>query len=157
MAVKSHLDETDLEMLKLLQADGRMTNAELAKRVGLSPPSALQRVRNLERAGLIKGYHAILDHERLGLRVTVIAMVSLALHQDRPIEQFRKAIAAIPEITECYHISGEHDFVLKILVRDIRAYEMLIREQISKIRGVQKITSSFVLAVPKHTAQIPLD
>jgi Lrp/AsnC family transcriptional regulator, leucine-responsive regulatory protein len=154
--VKSHLDATDLEILRLLQADGRITNADLAKKVNLSPPSALQRVRNLEKAGLINGYHAVLDHEKLGLRVTVIAMIGLSLHQDRPIEQFRRAIASIPEITECYHISGDHDFLLKILVKDIRAYEALIREKISRIQGVQKISSSFVLGVPKRTTEIPL-
>lgn len=152
-----HIDQIDVQILKLLQADGRITNAEIAKRVQLSPPSALQRVRHLEKLGLIKGYRAILDHEKLGLRVTVIALIGLALHQDRPIEQFRKAIAAIPEVLECYNISGEHDFMLKIVVRDIRAYETLIREQLSKIKGVEKISSSFVLAVPKHTTQIPLD
>ncbi|MFY9234813.1 MAG: Lrp/AsnC family transcriptional regulator [Fimbriimonadaceae bacterium] len=154
--MKTHLDDTDVQLLSMLQADGRITNAELARKVGLSPPSALQRVRNLERAGLIRGYHAVLDHERLGLRVTVIAMVSLALHQDRAIELFRKAVAAIPEVVECYHISGEHDFILKILVKDIRAYEALVRDNLSRIKGVQKLTSSFVLAVPKLTHIVPL-
>ena len=154
--MKSTLDDIDLQILRLLQADGRITNAELAKRVGLSPPSALQRVRNLEKKGFILGYHGLLDPERLGLPVSVIAMISLSLHQDRAIEQFRKAINSIPEIVECYHVSGEYDYLLKILVSDIRAYETLIREEISKIRGIRQITSSFVLAVPKRTTQIPL-
>lgn len=154
--MKARLDDKDIEILTILQSDGRITNAELAKRVGLSAPSALQRVRGLERSGLIRGYVALLDHERLGLRTMVLAKISLSLHQDRPIEQFRKAVSSIPEIVECYHVSGEHDFLLKILVRDIRAYEALLREQLSKIKAIQKIESSFVLAVPKHTTQIPL-
>jgi Lrp/AsnC family transcriptional regulator, leucine-responsive regulatory protein len=154
--LKANLDEIDLQILRLLQADGRITNAELAKRVGLSPPSALQRVRNLERKDLIRGYHAILNNEKLGLPIAIIAMISLSLHENRAIEQFRKAIDNIPEVVECYHVSGDYDYLLKILVSDIRAYETLIRETISKIRGIRQITSSFVLAVPKHTTQIPL-
>lgn len=133
-----------------------MTNADVAKEVGLSPPSTLQRVRALERAGLIRGYSAELDPEKLGLRVTVLAMINLALHQERPIEQFRKAVSEIPEVQECYHVSGDFDFLLKIVVRDIKAYETLIRERISRIRGVQKITSSFVLGVTKHSRSIPV-
>lgn len=150
------LDETDIEILRILQADGRITNADLAKRVGLSPPSALQRVRQLEQADLIRGYHAVLDPDRLGFKIMVLAMIQLALHQEQPIERFRRSVQEIPEIVECYHVSGEFDFLLKILVKDIRSYEALIREKISKIKGVGQIKSSFVLACPKQTTQIPL-
>jgi Lrp/AsnC family transcriptional regulator, leucine-responsive regulatory protein len=151
-----HLDEIDIQLLAILQADGRTTNADLAKRVGLSPPSVLQRVRTLEKLGLVRGYHAILDPERLGLRITTLTMITLSLHQDQPIERFRKAIADIPEVLECYHVSGEFDFMLKIVVRDMREYEKLVREKLSKIRGVGQIRTSFVLATPKFTTQIPL-
>jgi len=155
--VKTLLDEIDVQILAILQADGRITNADLSKRVGLSPPSVLQRVRTLEKMGLIRGYHAILDHERLGLKLTAFAQISLSLHQEQPIERFRKQIAAIPEVLECYHVSGEFDFLLKIVVRDIRAYEALIREKITKIRGIRQIKTDFVLGVNKHTTQVPLD
>jgi Lrp/AsnC family transcriptional regulator, leucine-responsive regulatory protein len=150
------LDETDIEILRILQADGRITNADLAKRIGLSPPSALQRVRALERTGYIQGYVALLDPEKLGLRITVLAAISLSLHQEQPIERFRKSVLEIPEVVECYHVSGEFDFLLKILVKDMRSYEQLIREKVSKIRGVGQIKSSFVLATTKSTTQIPL-
>lgn len=153
---KTHLDEIDVQILAILQNDGRITNADLAKKVKLSPPSVLQRVRNLERAGLVRGYFALLDPERLGLKITALAMVSLSLHQEQPIERFRRAIQEIPEVLECYHVSGEFDFLLKIVVRDIRAYEALIRERLSKIKGIQQIKTSFVLATPKSTTQIPL-
>ena len=156
MSVKAHLDEIDLQLLALLQSDGRITNADLAKKVGLSPPSVLQRVRAMENAGLIKGYVALLDAERLGLKLTALAMISLSLHQEQPIERFRRSIQAVPEIAECYHVTGEYDFLLKIHVRDIRAYELLLREKITKIKGISKIQTSFVLGVPKHTTQIPL-
>lgn len=153
---KTHLDEVDVKLLSLLQNDGRITNADLAKSVGLSPPSVLQRVRALEKAGLIKGYHALLDADRLGLRITAFAMISLALHQEQPIERFRRSVQDIEEVLECYHISGESDFILKIVVRDIRAYEQLIREKLSKIKGIGQIRTSFVLAATKQTTQIPL-
>jgi Lrp/AsnC family leucine-responsive transcriptional regulator len=154
--MKTHLDEVDVQILAILQADGRITNADLAKRVGLSPPSVLQRVRTLERAGLIKGYYGILDADRLGLRITALTMVNLSLHQEQPIERFRRAIQDIPEVLECYHVSGEFDFLLKIVVKDIRAYEALIRERLSKIKGIQQIKTSFVLGTPKYSTQIPL-
>ena len=154
--VRTHIDETDRHILALLQQDGRITNAEIAKRVGLPPPSALQRVRQLEKAGLIKGYTAVLDPEKLGLRITVMAMITLALHQEQAIERFRRSILDMPEVVECYHVSGQYDYVLKILVKDIRAYEILVREKLARIKGIQQITSSIVFAVPKHTTQIPL-
>lgn len=153
---KTHLDETDVQILTLLQNDGRITNADLAKSVGLSPPSVLQRVRALERAGLIKGYHAHLDPDRLGLRLTALVMISLALHNEQPIERFRRAIAEIPEVLECWNVSGEHDFVLKVVVRDMKAYEQLLREKITKIKGLHQIHTSFVLSTTKSSTQIPL-
>jgi Lrp/AsnC family leucine-responsive transcriptional regulator len=156
LAAMKVIDEVDVQLLKLLQHDGRITNADLAKTVGLSPPSVLQRVRALERAGFIRGYTAVLDAERLGLRITAFAMISLSLHQDMAIERFRKAIQEVEEVQECYHVSGEYDFLVKILVRDMRAYEALIREKISRIRGIRQINSSFVFGVPKKTTAIPL-
>jgi Lrp/AsnC family leucine-responsive transcriptional regulator len=154
--MKAHLDETDVLILNLLQNDGRITNAELAKRVRLSPPSVLQRVRALEKAGLIRAYVAILEPERLGLRITALVMISLSLHQEQPIERFRRSIQEIVEITECYHVSGDFDFLLKVVVRDMRSYEVFLREKLSKIKGIGKITTNFVLATNKQTTQIPL-
>ncbi len=154
--LKTHLDEVDVQILALLQEDGRTTNADLAKSVGLSPPSVLQRVRTLEKAGLIRGYHALLDYERLGLKITAMTEITLSLHQEQPIERFRKAISGIPEVMECYHVSGDYDFLLKIVVKDIRSYEQLVRERLSKIKGIQQIRTSFVLAITKHTTQIPI-
>jgi Lrp/AsnC family transcriptional regulator, leucine-responsive regulatory protein len=150
------LDETDIQLLALLQSNGRITNAELAKRVGLAPASVHQRVRQLEGSGLIRNYVAMLDHERLGYKITALAMISLALHQEQPIERFRRAVAEIPEVLECYNTSGEFDFLLKIVVRDMRAYEQLVREKLSKIRGIGQIKTSFVLSTTKHTTNLPL-
>ncbi len=151
-----HLDEVDVQILNLLQKDGRMTNTDLAKHVGLTAPSALQRVRSLEKAGFVKGYSAQLDPEKLGLRLTAFTFIALALHQDLAIERFRKSIGDLPEVLECYHISGEFDFMLKVLVKDIRSYEAFIREKLSRVKGVGKIQTSFVMGVPKHTTKLPL-
>lgn len=153
--MKTHLDEVDLRILAILQAEGRITNAELASRVELTASSVLQRVRALEKSGLIRSYHALLDAERLGLKIVAFAMISLSLHQEQPIERFRKAVQEIAEIVECYHVSGEFDFLLKIVVRDIRSYEKLVRERLSRIKGIDQIRTSFVLSTPKHSITIP--
>lgn len=150
------LDAVDLRLLKLLQEDGRITNADLARKVKLSPPSVLQRVRKLEESGLVTRYTAILDADRLGFRLCVMAMVSLALHQEKAIEGFRQAIVEIPEVMEVMHVSGDYDYLLKILIRDMGDYERLVREKISTIPGVGRIQSSFVLGINKNSTALPL-
>jgi Lrp/AsnC family leucine-responsive transcriptional regulator len=154
---RERLDDVDLHILRLLQQDGRMTNADLARTVGLSPPSVLQRVRKLEETGVIRGYATILDQEKMGFGLTVLAQISLALHQEAPIERFRRAIADIPEVLECYHVSGEFDFLLKIVVEDMKGYEALVRNKLSKIKGLGKIQSCFALATTKQTYRLPLE
>lgn len=154
--MKEKLDEADVKILRLLQADGRMTNADLARKIGLSPPSMLQRVRKLEEAGYIKGYYAELSPDALGYQLLVIAMVSLSLHQEGSIEQFRNATRAVPEILEVLHISGEYDFMLKVVARDMRDYERIVTTHISSIKAVGKINSCFVLAVNKQGTALPL-
>ncbi len=150
------LDDKDFEILSLLQTEGRITNAELAKRVQLSPPSVLQRVRHLERAGYITGYYAHLDAEKLNLKIKVLALVSLALHQEQSLENVIESFEEIPEVIECHHVSGEFDFLLKIVVEDIRSYETLLRERILRIKGVGQIRSSFVLGSFKESTILPI-
>jgi Lrp/AsnC family leucine-responsive transcriptional regulator len=154
--MRSSLDETDLKILRILQNDGRTTNADLAKAIRLSPPSALQRMRRLEKSGYIKGYTALLDPEKLGYSVTVWALISLSLHAGMPVDVFRQGIQEIPEVVECHNISGEHDFLLKILVEDIRHYERLMHDKLSRIEGVRQLQSCFVLGTSKHTTQVPI-
>lgn len=154
--MRERLDEVDYELLRLLQEDGRMSNADLARSVQLSPPSVLQRVRKLEEMGVIQGYSTVLDAEKLGFGLTVFAQISLALHQERAIEQFRAEVAKIPEVMECHHVSGEFDFMLRIVVGDMRAYEALIREHLSRIKGVGKIHSCFVMATTKDSHRLPI-
>lgn len=155
--MKERLDSADRNILKLLQEDGRITNADLARKVGLSPPSMLQRVRRLEQKGFIKGYTANLDAEMLGFSLHVMAMISLSMHQDKPIEHFINEIMTIPEVMECYHVSGDFDFMLKIVAKDMHDYERILRDHLSTIKAIGKIHSCFVLRTNKEAQSLPVD
>lgn len=150
------LDDKDYEILSILQGEGRITNTELATRVQLSPPSVLQRVRQLERSGYITGYFAHLDAEMLGLKIKVLALISMSLHQEQSLEKLIASFREIPEVIECHHVSGEFDFLLKIVVEDMRCYEALLREKILRIKGVGQIRSSFVLGSFKESSILPI-
>ncbi len=156
MANKDSLDETDLAILRLLQQDGRTTNVDLARKVELSPPSVLQRVRRLETQGTIDHYTAVLENEKMGFGLLVFAMVSLTLHQDDPMGRFKQAIVKIPQVLECHNISGEFDFLLKIVAADMRDYEKLVRERLTTIEVVAKMQSCFVLGTSKQTTNLPI-
>lgn len=152
----NRLDDVDIALLRLVQGDGKITNAELARKVQLSPPSVLQRVRRLEESGLIKGYSADFDLKSIGYHLTVFVQVSLQLHQDQPIEQFRAAVAKVKEILECHHVSGEFDFLLKVVAVDMPHFEQLVREDLSTIPAVGKIHSCFVLSTSKAERSVPI-
>ena len=152
--MNERLDKADRHILRLLQTSGRMTNADIAREVKLSPPSTLQRIRKLEQKGYIKGYTTLLDLEKLGYQIAVFAQVSLSLHQDEPIENFVDSVTAIPEVLECYHVSGEYDFLLKVVAKDMADYERVVREQLSRIRSVAKVHSCFVLRNNKLTSPL---
>jgi Lrp/AsnC family transcriptional regulator, leucine-responsive regulatory protein len=150
------LDENDRQILDLLQSEGRISNAELARKIGLSAPSTLQRLRKLEESGIIAQYTTHLSREALGYGLLVVALVGLSLHEEKAIETFRDTVVGMPEVLEVLHISGEHDFMLKIVVPDMGAYRDLIYDTLSKIPGVGKIHSCFVLASDKETTRLPL-
>lgn len=150
------LDETDIAILRILQEDGRITNVELARRVELSPPSVLQRVRRLETQKFIRNYSANLCNTKMGFGLLVFAMVSLTLTQNRPLDRFREAIQKIPQVLECHNISGEFDFILKIAVPDMQEYERLMREDLSAIDVVSRMQSCFVLGTSKLTNCLPI-
>lgn len=150
------LDQKDLLILQLLQADGRLTNVEIAKEIGLSPPSALQRVRRLEQAGYIVGYHAELSPEALGFGLRVYVEIRLDLHRGDEVEEFRRAMEQIPEVVRCSNVSGAFDFLLEVVCRDMAAYERLVRERLSRVPSVGRIQSCFVLSVSKSTQAPPL-
>lgn len=154
--MKERLDNADRSILRLLQEDGRMTNADLARKVGLSPPSMLQRVRRLEQKGFLKGYSAQLDPEKLGFGLQIMAMISLSMHQEQPIEMFLREVKDIPEVLECYHVSGDFDFMLKIVAKDMHDYERILRDNLSTIKAIGKIHSCFILRTNKDSKALPV-
>lgn len=150
-------DKIDLQILKTLQQNGRITNLQLSTEIGLSPAPTLERVRKLENLGVIKSYHAIVDEEELGLGIKTFIQIQLDFHQNNTIQTFVDEVKKIKEITECHHVTGLCDFVLKIYVKDIKAYEKLIMEKISKIRVVKTFQTMMILSTSKKEPVIPLE
>lgn len=150
------LDEIDLAILRELQQDGRVSNVELARRVNLSPPATHSRVKRLEEEGYIRDYVALLDKERVGYDMTCFISVSLQLHQHEELEGFHKTVNDIPEVLECYHVTGEFDYLLKVLMRSRQDLQQLIVNRLTPLPGVARIYTSLVLTEVKSTTVIPL-
>jgi Lrp/AsnC family transcriptional regulator, leucine-responsive regulatory protein len=150
------LDATDRKILELLQKNSNITNAQLAKEIGLSPAPTLERVNKLEIAGVIKSYHASIDPASVGLGVSTFVMVSLKGHNKDNIEKFTKAIQGIEEVIECHHITGAGDFVLKIVCADISAYQQLMLEKVSNIDVVDSLQSMIILSTFKDSKILPV-
>jgi len=149
------LDATDRRILALLQEDGAMTNTELAKRVGLTPAPTLERVRRLEREGIIRKYVALADQAKLGKPVTAFVSVIMKSHGQKTSDAFRKAVARLAEVLECHHIAGDQDFLLKVVAASPLDYERFVLERLTKIAGIEKINTTFVLSSPKLETRIP--
>lgn len=140
------LDRFDREILALLQREGRISNQELADRIGLSASPCLRRVRELEKSGIISGYHARLDAKKLGLSLMALIQISMDTHTPERFDRFETAIGEIPEIIECLLITGQSaDYQLKVVVKDMDAYQELLLNRITRIAGVTGVHSSFVL------------
>jgi Lrp/AsnC family transcriptional regulator, leucine-responsive regulatory protein len=141
-----NIDRFDRQILQLLQEDGRISNQDLADRIGLSPSPCLRRVRALEEAGIIAGYRALLDARKLGLSLMALIHISMDRHTPDRFENFEAEIGAIPEVMECLLITGQDaDYQLKVIVRDMDAYQELLLNRITRIPGVTGVHSSFVL------------
>lgn len=151
------LDKFDREILSLLQQDGRLTNQELAERIGLSPSPCLRRVRALEEAGLIAGYRAIVDGKKLGLSLMALVHISMDRHTPERFAKFESRIADLPEVLECLLITGQSaDYQLKVIVRDMDAYQDLLLNRITRIEGVTGVHSSFILRRVIDRTEIPV-
>lgn len=151
------LDRYDRRILEILQEEGRLSNQELAERIGLSPSPCLRRVRALEEAGLITGYRALLDAQKLGLTLTAILSISMDRHTPERFARFDAAVAAIPEILECLLITGrDADYHLKVIVRDMDAYQDLLLNKLTRIEGVSGVHSSFVLRRVVDRTSLPI-
>ena len=150
------LDELDRRLLDELQTDARIANAELARRLNLSPPAVHARVRRLEEQGYIRGYVALLDRERLGFDMFCFIQISLQLHQIEQVNHFRTTIQQIPEVLECHHVTGEYDYLLKIAVRNRQELERLVMEKLTPIPGVARIHTSLVFSEVKTSTALPV-
>jgi DNA-binding Lrp family transcriptional regulator len=151
------LDEIDRRILAELQADGRMTNVELASRVGISAPPCLRRVRALEEAGFIRGYHAQIDPAELGFDVQVFAMVRLQRQAEADLSAFEDRCRAWPLVRECHMLNGEVDFILKCVSPDLRTFQTFLTEELTAAPNVANVKTSLVIRGAKDEPGIPFD
>ena len=152
------LDRYDHHILEVLQENGRLSNQELADRIGLSPSPCLRRVRALEEAGLITGYRALVDAKKLGLSLMALLHISMDRHTPERFANFEKKVGALPEILECLLITGQSaDYQLKVVVRDMDAYQELLLNKITRIEGVSGVHTSFVLRRVVDKTAVPVD
>ena len=157
MAGKLKLDDVDRQILRDLQDDGRMTNVELAKRVGISAPPCLRRVRVLEEAGVVRGYHADLDAEALGYNVHVFAFVGLTSQAEVDLQAFEELVAAWPQVRECHMLMGEIDFLLKIVAHDWDDFQKFLTSKLTPAKNVSHVKTALSIRSAKKLAGVPVD
>jgi Lrp/AsnC family leucine-responsive transcriptional regulator len=153
---KSALDDLDRKILQHLQRDGRMSLADLAEKVGLSPSPCLRRVRMVERDGVIARYVAVLDQRAVGLPVSVFVSIKLDSQRQEALDRFAKAIERWPEVLECYLMTGPRDYWLRVVVPDLAAYERFLKQKLTRLEGIASIESSFALEQVKYTNVLPV-
>lgn len=149
-------DRIDRQILALLQEDGRMTNVDLADRVGLTAPPCLRRVRALEEGGAIRGYHAEIDPVVMGYPITVFALVSLRSQAESDLAAFETHIAEIPEVRECHMLNGEIDFILKIVAADLKNFQELLTTRLTTAPNVTSVKTSLTIRTSKQVPGIPI-
>ena len=150
------LDSIDRRLLAELQAEGRITNVELAQRVGLTAPPCLRRVRALEESGVIRGYHADLDASKLGFAITVFAMVSLRSQAEEDLRAFEAHVKTLPEVRECHMLNGEIDFILKIVAGDLKAFQDILTTHLTPAPNVASVKTSLTIRTSKNQPGIPV-
>ena len=149
-------DAIDCRILEVIQEEARISNAELAARVGLSPSPCWRRVRALEDAAVIRRYVTLVDAEAIGLPINVFATVTLEKQVERALERFERAVAERPEVMECYLMTGEFDYLLRIMVPSLGAYERFLMDHLTRIDGIASIKSSFALKQVRYKTALPL-
>ena len=155
-SAKITLTPIDHKILRALQEDGRMTVQAIAERVGLSASPCLRRIRQLEKNGIITAYSAIVDQKAVGLPVSVFVSIKLERQRAAELDKFGQAISLWPEVMECYLMTGQFDFMLRVACADLAAYERFLREKLTQIEGVASIESSFSLGQVKFSRVLPL-
>jgi len=156
MAMTATLDATDWKILRELQRHGRLTNVELARRVGLSPPPCLRRVQAMEKAGVIAGYRALLDASLLGFEVTLFAFVGLKSQAEAELRSFTERVAQWPMVREAYAVSGEADFLLKCVARDLPSLQTFIVRDLTGAPNVENVKTTLMLRVAKYEPGVPI-
>ena len=149
------MDAIDRNIIRTLQQNGRLSNQELADKIGLSPSPCLRRVRNLEKSGVLTGYAAFVDQDKYGLPLTVFVHIRLIRHSDDCIKEFEAGIERLDQVMECYLMTGQSDYLLHVLARDLKDYEIFVRDKISTIPGIAGIDSSFVFGQVKKKTTFP--
>lgn len=144
------IDKFDLAILAEVQKNGKITQKELSKIINLSPTPTYERVKKLEKDGFITGYHAHLDIRKLGYNLTALCYVSLRIHQKDVIERFQKEVVSFEEVRSCFHIAGQFDYLLKVVVKDMEAYQKFISTKLASLENIGNVQSSFVLSELKQ-------
>lgn len=152
-----NLDAIDRKMLAELQDEGRITNVELANRVGLTAPPCLRRVRSLEEEGIIRGYHADLNPSKLGFTITVFALVSLKSQAEEALREFEAHMNTLPEVRECHMLNGEIDFILKIVSRDLQSFQEFLTGKLTSAPNVDSVKTSLTIRTAKSLPGVPLE
>ena len=150
------LDDIDIQLLKALQKDAKANTKELCELLHLSKTPVYERMRRLECEGVIKGYSAIIDNTKVGLPLVVFCNLSLAVHDDEHVESFKKDIMEINEIMECYSTGGVFDFLIKVMLKDMEEFNKFVFEKLTKVHGIVKMQSSFVLSEIKHKNELDI-
>lgn len=152
----NNLDDIDREVLKYLQQDARMTNAELARRVDLSPPGLQKRLKKLEESGVIEGYATIVNREAVGYDMLCFVQATLVRHVPEAVSNFKNAVKGMPEVLECYHLTGEYDYLLKVVVHNRKHLEQFILDTLTPVPGMDRVRTSLVLSEIKVTTAVAL-
>jgi Lrp/AsnC family leucine-responsive transcriptional regulator len=151
----TRLDRTDLQILKILQGNSKITNLDLSKKIGLSPAPTLERVKKLEQSGIVQSYHAQVNPNSIGLSVKTFVLVSLAWQKENALNNFLDKVKTIDEIVECYIITGEADFLMKIVCKDIPTYEKLLFKTLSQIEEIERLKTLMTLSTVKDSKILP--
>ena len=150
------LDDIDLRLLSALQQDGRLPVTDLAVKIGLTTSPCLRRLKILEREGIIRGYAALVDQQKVGLPVSVFVSVKLEMQREETLERFETAMRDCPEVVECYLMTGPRDYLLRVVAQDLAAYERFLKQTLTRIKGIASIESSFALAQVKYSNVLPI-
>ena len=156
-STSEELDAVDIAILQLLQADGRISNVDLAAQIELSPPATHARLKRLQTKGYIRRFTALLDQEKVGFDMTCYVNISLRMHGSEELRQFRSNVLQMRRVLECYHVTGEFDYLLKIVVRNRRDLQQFVENRLTRLPGVARIHTSLVLDEIKCSTELPLN